>query len=262
LRALGRALAITAWSLWSGLMLLVGFVPFAWAPARRSRWQGRVLRWWARGGLPILGVRVDWEGAPPPPPFVLVANHLSYLDILVLGSRLPAAFVARSDVASWPVLGYLARMAGTLFLDRERKRDLVQALERAKAMLRAGRGVIFFPEGTSSAGDTVLPFRTSLLALPVALALPVHAAALHYTTRPADPPARLAVCWWGDMTFPGHAWRMLQLREIGVAVRVVPTAVCGADRRQLGRELWDLVSEAKARIAAPPEAASPRLPRA
>ncbi|HXU33447.1 MAG TPA: lysophospholipid acyltransferase family protein [Thermoanaerobaculia bacterium] len=210
-------------------------------PMARGRWRGRFMRTWSRAFLRVLGVRVTWRGPEPAPPFLLAANHLSYLDVLVLASRLPTTFVAKAEVARWPVLGPLCSSFGTLFVDRSRKSDLPRLLGRLEAALAAGSGIVFFPEGTSSSGAGVLPFRSPLLALPAASGHPVHAAALAYRTPYGEAPAHLAVCWWGDMPFSSHLVALLGLSRIEATVSVASEPLVNTDRKALALALREAV---------------------
>ena len=97
-----------------------------------GRWSAMLLRTWARWSARTLGMRVRVEGTPPEPPFLLVSNHLSYVDVLVLGSQLGSVFVARGDVEGWPLFGPLCRTGGSIFVKRESKRDLVRVISRMK----------------------------------------------------------------------------------------------------------------------------------
>ena len=150
--------------------------------ALAPRLRARLFRWWARGLLRLLDIQVEVRGPLPPPGVALVANHLSYLDVVVLGSLVDATFVAKADVARWPGLGPLAARVGTIFLDRTRKRDLLRVIPRVEARLRAGETVVFFPEGTSSAGRELLRFHPSLFEAPRRAGRATAAAAL--STRP------------------------------------------------------------------------------
>ncbi len=241
LRIVGRAAGLIGVTLLFTPVQALGLGLTAGRPIARGRWRGRFLRTWSRAFLRVLGVRVAWRGPEPAPPFLLAANHLSYLDVLVLGSRLPTTFVAKAEVATWPVLGPLCNSFGTLFVDRGRKSDLPRLLGRLEAALTAGCGVIFFPEGTSSPGVSVLAFRSPLLALPAASGHPVHAAALAYRTPPGEPPAHLAVCWWGDMPFSSHLLALLGLSRIDATVSVAPEPLVDSDRKALALALREAV---------------------
>jgi 1-acyl-sn-glycerol-3-phosphate acyltransferase len=133
-------------------------------------------------------------------------NHLGYLDILMLATQVDAPFVAKAEVAHWPVIGLLCRSVGTIFIDRARKRDLPRVIDEMVAALQRGRRVIFFPEGTSTSGATVLPFRSPLFEATIRTGVPVRYASLAYCTPKGAPPAHQVVCWWGDMTFIDHVY--------------------------------------------------------
>ncbi|MBI3449486.1 MAG: 1-acyl-sn-glycerol-3-phosphate acyltransferase [Acidobacteria bacterium] len=207
------------------------------SPARR----GRVVRLWARAMLRILGARLEVRGKRPEGPFLLVANHLGYVDVLVLASQLDCVFVAKDDVASWPLVGRLCRTAGTLFVSRERKSDAPRAAARIESALREGRSVVLFPEGTSSEGATVLPFKSALLGAAARAGVPVACAALTYATSPGDAPARLAICWWGDMEFTRHLLDLLRLPRFAARLSFGAERVFNADRKVLAVRLWHSV---------------------
>jgi len=217
---------------------------------RRSRgnrrpayaFRARILHAWARCLVRALGVRIETSGSTPAPPFFLVSNHLSYLDVVVLGSQVPCVFVARGDLAEWPVAGRLCRSAGTVFIDRGKKRDIPRVLGRIDEVLADGAGVIVFPEGTSSAGAGVLPFRASLLDVPARDATPVTWAAVSYDSVPGAPPPHLTVCWWGGMPFGSHAWRLFGLPEIRARIVWGDAPVVASDRKALAARLHDAVA--------------------
>jgi 1-acyl-sn-glycerol-3-phosphate acyltransferase len=212
-------------------------------PGRRGPWRTWCFQRWAAGILAILRVRVVTEGYPPSQgPFVLVANHLSYLDIMVLASRVRATFVAKREVRSWPVWGILARAVGTIFVDRDRARDTLRVADVIHGTLNQNDGVVIFPEGTSTMGSTVAPFRSSLLAAATRAALPVHYASLSYRTGRDDPPAHLAVCWWGDMEFLPHFRVLCGLDRIEAHVRFGREPVGPAGRKELAEALHRAVT--------------------
>lgn len=214
------------------------------ARARRLDNRRRVMRRWCAGVCRALAVRVEVRGTPPSEPGLLVCNHLGYLDIPVLGAHADTIFVSKSEVADWPVIGRLATLGGTIYVERAAKRRLPAVNEQIRSALARGDGVVVFPEGTSSGGDEVLPFRASLLAPAEELGLEVRAAGLSYVTAADDPPARESVCWWGDMDFGPHVLGLLALREIRATVTFVPRPVRAGNRKELAQTLRETVSDA------------------
>lgn len=215
------------------LGLLVGRVIARLSPRLGGALHDGVAGFWGRGTARVLGVRIRTAGTPPAAPFFLVANHLSYLDIVVLYSRLQGRFLAKSDVARWPVLGWLARLGGTLFIDREKHRDLTRVLPAVRTILDAGRGVVVFPEGTSTRGDGVERFKPSIFEVPIRTGVPVSYAALSYRTPEGAPPAHLSVCWWGDAPFVPHFLGLLSLPRIDATLAFGDHPVTAEDRKDL-----------------------------
>lgn len=195
------------------------------APATEAVLQPLWIRTWARAVLRIMGIRVRVEGPPPGGAFFLIANHLSYLDIPVLLGQLNGRFLAKSEIARWPVLGVLARATGTLFVDRSRKRDLTRVIAEVTALIERGPGVIVFPEATSTDGAAILPFKPSLFEVPARMGLDVSCAALHYSNPPGSPPAWQSVCWWGDAEFAPHFWDFLKLPRTEATLTFAPAPV-------------------------------------
>ncbi len=242
LRVATRALAFGATTLAAGGALLVGLLLLLPAPRARARWASAVQGWWARLSLRILRLRVTVVGRPPRPPFFLVSNHLSYVDILVIASRVRCVFVSKAEVRTMPVLGFLSRAAGTIFVDRSRKKDVPRVLRALESAFAVGRGVVLFPEGTSGAGDVVQPFRSPLLALPAQRGEPVYAGALAYRTPPGERPASEAICWWSDTPIGPHAAGVLALPGFEAELAFSPTPIHHADRKELATRLWQEVA--------------------
>ena len=231
--------------IWTALCVVPWRLGAPWAqrdPQRAWRWRCAWFRRWARGAVRVLGVRLRVVGTPPKPPFLLVCNHLGYLDIPVLASVVDTTFVAKSEVASWPVLGPLCRWMGTLFVDRSRRRDLPATLAALQEALAAGRGVVVFPEGTSTAGGRVLPFHPPLLAAAARAGMPVAWAALSYSTPAGEREAADAVCWWGDVSFVAHLAALLRLSRVDARLRLGDELVVAGDRKQLAERLHAAVA--------------------
>ena len=227
------------------LPLYAGWIltrPLAWLipstdPALQRLWIGT----WAKTCLWILGVETRYEGPLPErvgnrnkEAYFMVANHLSYIDILVLLARLDARFLAKSEIAGWPVLGLLAKSTGTLFVDRSRKRDLTRVIGEVKSVLGRGTGVIVFPEGTSTDGSQVERFKPSLFEVPVETGVPVRVAALHYDSPVGPKPAWEAVCWWGDAPFGSHFVSFLNQPKTIATVTFSPDILRSTDEPQSG----------------------------
>ena len=213
------------------------------APGRR-RAAGRVgatcCRLWSRALCAILSIRRDVEGpVPSEGAFVVASNHLSYVDILVLGSLYPSAFLAKREIASWPIFGFIARGAGTLFVDREQVRDVVRAGREIAERLQLGLPVTIFPEGRSSAGIEILPFQPSLLEPAAREGIPCWAASISYETPGATRAPVHTVCWHNSESLLTHFPRMIGLRSVIARVRFAPMPVTSGDRKVLASTLWE-----------------------
>lgn len=212
------------------------------SPENRKRWRSRISRGWASAIARILNFKVTTQGAPPIAPFFLVANHLSYIDIICIAAVLDCVFVARSDLARWPIVGALAKSVDTIFIDRAHHQEIPRAITEIETAMVAGYGIILFPESTSTKGDKVLPFRPSLLEPAARLNLPVYVAAISYHTPPEEIPAFLSVCWWGEMTFIPHFIQMLGLRGCEARIRFAAEPIRNSERKALAQQLWTAVS--------------------
>ncbi len=188
----------------------------------------------------IFGVRVAISGAPSDAhPTLFVSNHMSYLDITVLGSLVPGSFVAKADVAAWPLFGWLARLQRTVFVDRQRASTLSQS-EVMRRRLAAGDNLILFPEGTSSDGNRTLRFKSSLLAVadvqiagrPITVQ-PVSLAYARLDGIPIGRAFRPFFAWYGDMMLASHMWQMAGLGTVTVNVHFhAPIAIPAVGSRK------------------------------
>ena len=242
LRAASRLIAlccVTA-GLYSSWLAVAPFV--SPRPGASRKWRGRVFRAWARAVCRIAGMRVKPAGAPPRGAFILVSNHLGYMDVVALASLFDCVFIAKSEVAAWPVVGLLCRSVNTIFVNRGRRRCIPGVIKRVERALAGGSGVVLFAEGTSTCGASVAPFRSPLLELAARKGMPVHFASLSYRTPPRCPPAREAVCWWGDMTFLKHLYGLFALSRFDAEVVFGEQPFVDGDRKALAKKLWAAVS--------------------
>ncbi len=208
--------------------------------AQARPWTGWVTVWVCRLALRIMGLRVEANGAPMKGDGILVANHSSWLDIFVLNAAAPLYFVSKSEVAGWPGIGWLARLTGTAFV----RRDAREAGRQAKILqdrILAGHRLLFFPEGTSTDGQRVLPFKSTLFASVFAVGnkerVSVQPVTVAYDAPEGCDPRYFG--WWGDMAFGPHLLRMLAHRG-GGRIRVTwhDALVVNAfsDRKALAKE--------------------------
>lgn len=180
---------------------------------------------------------------PIPARGLLVSNHLSYLDILLLGATAPATFVAKREVRSWPVFGWFARLAGTVFVRRERRGDAARATAEIKETLDKGGLVVLFPEGTSSDGETVLPFKSALLEPAAQKNQPLSVGFIRYSLE--DGSVADEVCYWRDMTLVPHLINLLGKRGISAHVSFTQIQEGCGDRKELARQLHSEVVRLK-----------------
>ncbi len=153
-----------------------------------------------------LGIGLRVTGTPPKSG-LLVANHLSYLDIMIFGTALPCYLVSKIEIGRWPFFGTLARLGGTIFVDRSSRASAESVTEVIAERLKGTVPVLFFPEGTSTDGTELLRFHSRFFTPAVDAGVPVVAAALRYV--PADGSPERELCWYGDDEFLPHIWKVL-----------------------------------------------------
>lgn len=246
-RGTARLAAMLALTLACVLLFLLGKL------LRRRVWRGvmfhfTVARFWARAMLRLIGVRRRVVGAPIAGGGVWLANHASWADILALRTARLVNFVSKAEVRGWPGVGFIAEMAETVFIERRRSRAQEQRNVLAER-LRAGQLLCLFPEGTSSDGLRVLPFKSTLLSAlfddGVADAQ-VQPVTVNWIAPPGQPPEFYG--WWGSMPFEGHIWDVV-CRSVGGGVELVfhparPVADF-ADRKALTRWAEEAVRTTK-----------------
>ena len=199
-------------------------------PAVRALWLQRA----SRRTLRLFQFETRVAG-PVPSRGLLISNHLSYLDVLVLSSVTPAVFVSKHDVKFWPVFGQFAVLAGTVFVDRARRFQVGLTNDEITTALNRGALVVVFPEGTSTNGQTLLPFKSSLLEPATNPAWPLAIGWIHYEIDDGD--AGEEVCYWGNHTFFPHMLNLLGKRRVRATVRFGQFSERRDDRKELAQRL-------------------------
>jgi 1-acyl-sn-glycerol-3-phosphate acyltransferase len=213
-----------------GLLVCALLFPFLKTPGRRVQ-----VRRFSRRVLRALGLRLEVDGPPCPGPVVLVSNHVSWLDILAINAAHPARFVSKADIRHWPVLGWMVECGGTLFIERERKRDAMRVVHQVAEALQAGDVIAVFPEGTTGDGRALLPFHANLLQAAIAAGAPVQGIALRYADA-VDAISTAAP--YVDVTLLGSLWSVVSARGLCARVVLLPVEPPGEpDRRVLSQRV-------------------------
>jgi 1-acyl-sn-glycerol-3-phosphate acyltransferase len=224
--------------------LALGFLlilPALYWQRRDSAWRDRWVLWWFQGLLKLLHVRLRVIGVPPAAPTLVVANHISWLDIVLLGGILPASFVAKAEIARWPLINGLCRVADTRYIERGNMESTQRNIAAIAATLRSGRNVAVFPEGTSTDGKQVKPFRRRLFQAALDSNTPVQAVALRYPSPQGNNPA---VAYIGEMSFGQSLLAVLAQPEIVAEAHFLPLLPSPSDSAALARQAWQQVEQA------------------
>jgi 1-acyl-sn-glycerol-3-phosphate acyltransferase len=220
-----------------------------------SRYARTFPNWYHRQVCRLVGIRLHIDGSVARERGVLlISNHVSWLDITVLSAVAPVSFVAKQEVASWPFVKWLAKLQRSVFVDRTRRSEVTDKANEILSRLKAGDHVVLFAEGTSSDGNSVVPFKTPLFAAvkptrggdPLGADLCAQTLALTYTKLHGLPLCRRGrpvVAWYGDMDLASHAWRLLGLGPLDAHIRIGPPVPLDdfADRKALARYAEDKV---------------------
>jgi 1-acyl-sn-glycerol-3-phosphate acyltransferase len=215
-----------------GLVIVLARFPSMTPAGRHAR-----IGWWSAGVLRRLGIELRVLGAPRAGAKLLVANHVSWLDFAAIHAVIPEAhFVSKADVRHWPLVGRLVAGAGTLFIEREKKRDALRVVHHMAAALSAGDTVAVFPEGTTGDGHALLPFHANLLQAAIASATPIQPVLLRFfdAEHRVSPEAEFL----GETTLVQSLWRIARASGLGVEVNLLlPMATAHADRRALAEHV-------------------------
>lgn len=208
--------------------------------ARRERLKRR----WSRQLLALLDIRIEFAGDPARiGTGLLVANHVSFIDIFVIDAILPSTFVAKSDVAAWPLIGWLCRRTDTVFIERGSRKAAHRTRQQMLTALGAGRRLAIFPEGTTTDGGRLLPFHAALFQSAIDAAVPLHALALSYRGRDGAPST--APAYTGDISLMSCLLSVLEagglVAQVALAASFTPPL---ADRRHLAHRAHQAVAAA------------------
>jgi lyso-ornithine lipid O-acyltransferase len=232
------------------ILFVIVFAPVQWLAVRFGWWfQDTIPNWFNRLIIRMLGVRVTIDGElAAKRPLLLVSNHVSWLDIMVLGSISPLSFIAKAEVRDWPVFGFLAVLQRTVFVDRARRSQTHSVNLSVAERLKAGDIMVLFPEGTTGDGTRLLPFKSALLGAAREAAGPetivsVQSCVIAYTHRGGLPMSVFQraeeVAWAGDVTLMPHLLGILRGSPVDVTVRFGTALPFGpdTDRKALTRTL-------------------------
>lgn len=212
-------------------MLVAGVI---WLVPGLSHWKkrkicSRILQHYCRLGLWILGVRVNAhceQDLSSDVAYLMVGNHLSYLDILIIASLRPTSFVTSNEIKEVPFLGHACRLAGCLFVERRNKVNLMEEIKELTEGLRQGLNVVVFPEATSTNGEQILRFRRPLFASAGGSGAPILPFCLNYRALDEEVVTinnRDHICWYGDMAFAPHLWTLGSYTRIDVDLHFLPS---------------------------------------
>ena len=216
-------------------MLILRFVYPRATPERRRA----LMHWWSRKLLAILNITPQVEGAAPAAgetQAMIVANHVSWIDIFLISSVRPTRFVAKSEIRAWPLAGWIAERAGTLFIRRDQMRDMARIDARVREVLQEGDCVGLFPEGITTEGDELLKFHTSLFEPAVANGAHVHPAAIRY--EHPDGTLCRQMSFIGDRTFMESIELILGQKSVRARIMFAPPVdTAGAARRDVAKRV-------------------------
>jgi len=236
-RACWRLARAVLHALHGGLICAVVF-PFLDEAARRRR-----VGWWSRRMLAVLGIRLECAGTLQPAPLLLLANHVSWLDILAIDAWQPVRFVSKADARKWPLLGFMIACGGTLFIERERKRDALRVVHQIAEALRGGACIAVFPEGTTGEGPVLLPFHANLLQAAISTGTPMQPVALRHADAGAVFSA--APLYLGETSLVSSVWQVACADALVAHVTALePMPADAGDRRTLAQAAQERIQRA------------------
>ncbi len=211
-------------------------------PKLNDEQQARYVEVWARGMLAIIGIEVRVKGQPAQGPVLMAANHISWLDILVMHAACHCRFVAKSEIRSWPLVGVLTTGGGSLYIERGSRNDAMRVVHQMAEALQKGQVLAAFPEGRTGDGITVHPFHANLLQAAISAEAPIQPIALQFFDAQTQE-VSLAPCYRDDDTLISSLWRTLCAPPLLVQVRYGHKQYAeGRNRREWAHELQATVA--------------------
>ena len=236
LRALAKFVRVIAWILRGYWRVRTVF------PQLSDAQQARAVEVWARGMLTIMGIEVRVKGHPAQGPVLMAANHISWLDILVMHAACHCRFVAKSEIRNWPLVGVLTTGGGSLYIERGSHRDAMRVVHQMAAALRDGQVLAVFPEGGTGDGISLLPFHANLLQAAISADAPIQPIALQFIDAQTQQMS-LAPCYRDTDTLVSSLWRTLCAPPLLAQVRYgEPQVAEGRNRREWAHDLQETVS--------------------
>ena len=252
-RLLKLAAFLSLWVFFFGLVALVHLWISVLGMPNRWKIISRINRTYTLLLRSILNIKVTIvgnEGQLERGGYVIIANHVGYIDGIVLGSIFPIVFVSKKEVRSWPIVGQWNILCGTVFIDRQHKEQVGLLVQEMSRKLKHEANILLFPEGTSTNGERMLPFQTVPLAAPLRSRSVIMPATLVYKSLddvPVNTANRDLIYWYGNMDFVSHFWKLLALRSIEVLVTIQPKVECfrysdnSAGRKKLAEDCYNRV---------------------
>jgi 1-acyl-sn-glycerol-3-phosphate acyltransferase len=227
-----------------GLLIASILFPFA-----GNTIKAKLIQWWCSRLLAAFNIKVNVIGSPPPNSAqpssnsMLVANHISWSDIHALNSVTPLRFIAKSEIKGWPIFGYLVTKANTLFIDRSKRQDAKRTIETAYASLQSGDNLCFFPEGTTTDGSEVKPFKSSLIQAAILAKSHIWPVAIHYPNP--DGSINTKIAYAGETTLVESMRNMLLQQNPVIVLNflapISPPDYEAMDRRSLTQHIESLI---------------------
>ncbi len=230
--------------------LLVSLVYIFLKPVAKLRIVSHLIQLFTLCLIKIINIRIKVTGDKKfLPGTFFVANHLSYIDGFVLAALFPIIYVGKSELKKWPLIGLMSDFSGTFYIDRSRKNHIAEYIDKIASALKSGTNVLFFPEGTSSDGRNLLPFKAAFFEAPISAGSRIVPVSIIYTSINGEPVTeenKDSVYWYGDMTFADHFFRLLSFWKLDVEVKIHPVVDIGTkgDNALLRKRACEMAYEA------------------